>query len=161
MSMKLIQTASEHDWPWIIEHHAATAWASLSPELQSVVNIQTVRESLDEQVRTFRAEHGVTNQVFIARIEDQNVGYIWVGQVRRVFTGEMQAHILNLFVTKEFRGQGVGARLLKRAEAWAREHHLTRIGLSVAAHNSIAIGLYEKLGYEIETQRMIKILGDA
>ncbi|MBC8332934.1 MAG: GNAT family N-acetyltransferase [Anaerolineae bacterium] len=103
----------------------------------------------------------MTNQVFIARIEDQNVGYIWVGQVRRVFTGEMQAHILNLFVTNEFRGQGVGARLLKRAEAWAREHHLTRIGLSVAAHNSIAIGLYEKLGYEIETQRMIKILGDA
>ncbi|MBC8506291.1 MAG: hypothetical protein H8D34_15625, partial [Chloroflexi bacterium] len=87
MSMKLIQTASEHDWPWIIEHHAATAWASLSPELQSAVNIQTVRASLDEQVPTFRAEHGVTNQVFISRIADQNVVYLWVGQFRRVVTG--------------------------------------------------------------------------
>jgi len=160
MDSNQITYSTEADWPWIIEQHATTAWASLTPELQSVVNIQTVRESLVEQVQKFRTEHGVTNQVFIAYKDDQNVGYVWVGQVRRAFTGVMQAHIINLFVKDDCRGQGVGARLMERAEIWAREHHLKRISLSVAAHNSTAINLYKKFDYRIETLRMQKTLGD-
>jgi ribosomal protein S18 acetylase RimI-like enzyme len=39
-----------------------------------------------------------------------------------------------------------------------REQKLERIGLSVAAHNQVAAGLYENLGYKVETLRMFKIL---
>lgn len=147
------------DWTWIAEKHIETAWASLTPELQQVVTIQAVRESMTEQIAKFRAEHGVTNQVFVARNNDsREVGYVWVGQIASAFTGLMQAHILNLFVAEDFRGHGIGARLMTRAETWARQHKLERIGLSVATHNKAAIGLYENLEYKIETLRMFKNL---
>ena len=156
--MKDIQIGfpTEDDWPWIIERHAETAWASLTPELQAGVSIQVVRESLSEQTAKFRAEHGVTNQVFIARNVDEYAGYVWVGQVNSAFTGAMQAHILNLFVVDDFRGRGIGTQLMAKAEEWARQRKLKRIGLSVAVHNTDALGLYQKLKYTTETLRLFK-----
>jgi len=145
------------DWHWIVRCHAETAWASLTPELQHIISIQMVRDSLAEQTTKFRAEHGVTNQVFITRSADRKeLGYVWVGQVKSAFTGALQAHILNIYVADEYRRQGLGAHLLVQAEAWAREHKLDRIGLSVSAHNKSAIGLYENLAYQTETLRMFK-----
>jgi ribosomal protein S18 acetylase RimI-like enzyme len=159
--MKDIQIGfpKDDDWHWIIERHAETAWASLTPELQVTISIQTVQHSLAEQTAKFRAEHGTSNQVFIARsVAGNEGGYVWVGQVKSAFTGAMQAHILNIYVADEFRGQGIGARLMAQAEDWAREHKLERIGLSVAAHNKSATALYEKLEYRIEILRMFKNL---
>lgn len=145
------------DWNWIIETHAETAWRSLTPELQCTISIQVVHDSLSEQTTKFRAEHGITNQVLIARNADgKELGYIWVGQVKSAFTGAMQAYILNIYVADEYRRQGLGAHLLGQAEAWACEHGLERIGLSVSAHNKSAIGLYEHLAYQTETLRMFK-----
>ncbi|MBI5934834.1 MAG: GNAT family N-acetyltransferase [Chloroflexi bacterium] len=150
---------TESDWPWIIERHAETAWASLIPELQAAVSIQMVRDSLVEQTAKFRADHGATNQVFVARsVDGKEVGYVWVGQARSAFTGAMQAHILNIYVADEFRGQGIGAKLMAKAEDWACQQKLERIGLSVAAHNKPAAALYENLSYKIETLRMFKNL---
>jgi ribosomal protein S18 acetylase RimI-like enzyme len=83
-----------------------------------------------------------------------------VDQIRSGFTGVIQAYILDLFVTEIYRGQGLGYRLMAQAEEWAREHNLTSIGLSVAKHNSSALGLYEKLGYKTETLRLCKNLGE-
>ena len=157
--MKDIQIGfpTEDEWPWIIERHAETAWASLTPELQVAVSIQMVRNSLAEQTAKFRAEHGVTNQVFIARsIDGKEAGYVWVGQVKSAFTGETQAHILNLFVVDDFRGRGIGTQLMAKAEEWARQRKLKRIGLSVAVHNTDALGLYQKLKYTTETLRLFK-----
>lgn len=159
--MKDIQIGfpTESDWTWIVERHAETAWASLTPELQVAVSIQMVRDSLAEQTAKFRAEHGATNQVFIARSFDgKEAGYVWVGQVKSAFTGATQAHILNLFVVDDFRGRGIGARLMAQAEDWARQQKLERIGLSVAAHNKFALGLYENLEYKTESLRMFKNL---
>lgn len=153
-----ITRPTDDDWPWIIAQHAATAWANLPLGLQNIVNVQTVQESLAEQVAQFQAEHGITNQVLIAQNGDEIYGYVWVGQVRSAFTGALQAHIINLYVSEQFRGKGIGADLMERAESWAREHHLLRIGLSVAVQNSVAISLYQQLGYESEILRMAKSL---
>ena len=68
------------DWDWIKEKHAETAWESLPPELQRVVTIQIVRNSLSRQAADLFAEHGNSNQVFVARsLEGQLAGYAWVG----------------------------------------------------------------------------------
>ena len=73
----------DNDWLWISEKHVETAWASLTPELQQAVTIQRVRENLSGQIAKLRAEHGATNQVFIAQsVDDKAVGYVWVGQVK-------------------------------------------------------------------------------
>jgi len=143
------------DWDWIVRCHAETAWASLTPELQHIISIQRVRDSLVEQTTKFRAEHGVTNQVFIAQSADRKgLGYIWVGRVKNAFTSAVQAHILNIYVADKYRCQGIGAHLLAQAEAWACGHKLDRIGLSVSAHNKSAIDLYKNHAYQTETIRM-------
>ncbi len=97
--------------------------------------------------------------MFIARDNNgEQVGFIWVGQSRSGFTGMVQAYILSVYVTDASRGQGLGRRLMLRAEDWARERNFTSIGLGVAAHNASAITLYEKLGYQAETMRFSKDL---
>jgi ribosomal protein S18 acetylase RimI-like enzyme len=149
----------ESNWPWIVEKHAETAQASLTPKLQRQVTIQVVQDALADQAAKLRSEHGETNQVFVARGADGLLaGYIWVGRVRSGFTGALQAHIFNIFIAEVFRGQRIGTLLMSQAEGWAREHQLSRIGLGVSAFNTAAIELYRKLAYEVETLRMVKDL---
>jgi ribosomal protein S18 acetylase RimI-like enzyme len=66
--------------------------------------------------------------------------------------------LLNQYVAKPYREQGLGHRLMKTAEEWARQQGLSRISLSVGAQNTLAQRLYESLGYKMETLRMTKEL---
>ncbi len=152
---------SDSDWSWITEQYVETAWDSLTVERQRKTSKQIVRDCIVEQITRLREEHGAANQVFTARDNKcERVGFIWVGQSRSGFTGVIQAYILSVHVIEACRGQGLGRLLMLRAEDWARENGFTSIGLSVAAHNASAITLYEKLGYETETLRMVKDLDE-
>lgn len=63
-------------------------------------------------------------------------------------------------VLRQAWGRGVGTGLLDRLEAWAREHNIWRLELSVMAHNDRAIALYEHLGYVREGVKRSAILID-
>jgi putative acetyltransferase len=57
---------------------------------------------------------------------------------------------LGMGVLPEYRGRGIGRRLLEAciAKAWAQG--ITRIELEARADNAAAIGLYERLGFKRE-----------
>lgn len=58
-----------------------------------------------------------------------------------IFVGVLQAYA----------GQGIGTRLFEELEAWARRlGYIHRLELTVMTHNARAIGLYRKMGFEIE-----------
>jgi len=59
-----------------------------------------------------------------------------------------ELHIYNLAVHAAFRGRGIGRRLLRRAEKWAREKGKLCAILDVRASNEAARGLYTGAGYE-------------
>ena len=62
---------------------------------------------------------------------------------------------LEVLVAADRRGRGVGGRLLAEALEWATGNpHLSKIGLAVFAHNTRAIALYERHGFEIEGRRV-------
>ena len=64
------------------------------------------------------------------------------------------AAILGITVAQEWRGQGVGRRLMEYAIEWAREGAiLTRIELHVFTRNENAIRLYESCGFQLEGHR--------
>jgi ribosomal protein S18 acetylase RimI-like enzyme len=63
-----------------------------------------------------------------------------------------------IYVEAGVRGRGIGRELMGFGEAWARERGLIDIILNVSNENEVAIGLYESLGFEIETRRYIKNL---
>jgi GNAT superfamily N-acetyltransferase len=56
-------------------------------------------------------------------------------------------HIELLFVPEQLRGEGLGTRLVRQAEAIARERG--HIGIWVDTHDFQAPGFYQKLGYEV------------
>ena len=61
---------------------------------------------------------------------------------------------IGMMVASGWRGRGVGTALVTAAEAWAREHGLHKLALSVFPHNQAAIGLYRKCGFVEEGHRV-------
>jgi ribosomal protein S18 acetylase RimI-like enzyme len=155
-----IEAAAESDWPWIVQGRVETLWIGLGPERQPQINRQTLEESVKQRIARLRKDEGFPNQAFIARTEDGTpAGFVWVARDHNDSTGELEATLLNQYVAKPYRGQGLGRRLLEMAEEWARGQSLPRISLSVGVRNTIGQRLYESFGYQVETLRMTKRLG--
>jgi RimJ/RimL family protein N-acetyltransferase len=69
--------------------------------------------------------------------------------------------ILGITVAEEWRGRGVGRRLIETAIAYARQSGvIRRIELQVLARNEPAIHLYRRLGFEIEGTRRRAVFRD-
>ncbi|NRD75221.1 GNAT family N-acetyltransferase [Shewanella sp. VB17] len=58
------------------------------------------------------------------------------------------AHIYQMWVSPDVRGQGVGSLLLKNIIAWAKDSDLDYISLAVTTINKQAVKLYESYGFE-------------
>lgn len=58
-----------------------------------------------------------------------------------------EAHVLNVCITRERQGNGLGRRLMKRLFSLARWHRAERIYLEVRPSNKRAITLYHDLGF--------------
>lgn len=58
-----------------------------------------------------------------------------------------EAHVLNVCVAPEHQGRGLGRRLLGRLLDLARWHRAERVFLEVRPSNPVAIGLYERAGF--------------
>ena len=89
------------------------------------------------------------NEVFLLKIfslETQtSCGYLsyWIiGQ---------QAVLDSLFLERSYRRQGVGEQMLKQLESKLKQNGLVSISLTVLKENEIAVNLYRKLGYQIQT----------
>ena len=64
---------------------------------------------------------------------------------------------IGMLVAREWRGHGVGSALLAASIAWAREHELHKLSLSVFPHNARGIALYRKFGFVEEGRRIKQI----
>lgn len=61
--------------------------------------------------------------------------------------GAGEAHILNICIRSDLRGAGVGRKLMDFLLARARDEHMQEVFLEVRPSNTIAIRLYEILGF--------------
>jgi RimJ/RimL family protein N-acetyltransferase len=58
------------------------------------------------------------------------------------------------------RGQGLGTKFLREIDLWAKRFSVTRLELTVMAHNTAAIRLYAKHGYAAEGVRRASLIVD-
>jgi ribosomal-protein-alanine N-acetyltransferase len=86
-------------------------------------------------------------QCWVAEVGSELAGY----SVMSVAVGE--AHILNLCISPQRQGQGLGRRLLRRMLRMANELQADTAFLEVRESNSIAQTLYESLGFVQVGQR--------
>jgi [ribosomal protein S18]-alanine N-acetyltransferase len=64
-----------------------------------------------------------------------------------------EIHINNVAVRPEFRGRGVGRRLLREVLAWGRQRGARQAVLEVRAGNEAAQQLYHRCGFEVIGRR--------
>ncbi len=128
MDPVLISAASETEKEW-----AAGVMAGSEPW----ITLGRSRESCLEICR--RPEY----QVFVARQGEQLCGF--VALVRRGVAGS--PYIASIAVAEEFRGGGIGSRLLEFSEDLFRAT-ARHIFLCVSSFNPRARALYERCGYE-------------
>jgi RimJ/RimL family protein N-acetyltransferase len=57
---------------------------------------------------------------------------------------------LGMMVDAEWRGRGVGSALMEACVGWAGKHRAHKLVLEVWPHNTAALGLYRKYGFEQE-----------
>ena len=83
------------------------------------------------------------------------VGTLWIGEAGGA-TGEWW--VWTVEIEESLRGRGLGRATMLLAEAEARLHGATRLGLNVFGPNRVARRLYESLGYEVTALQMSKSL---
>jgi ribosomal protein S18 acetylase RimI-like enzyme len=99
--------------------------------------------------------------LFVAEREadEARLGFLYATTAVDFFTSERHAHVKDVVVAAEGEGQGCGRVLLAAAEEWARTRGHRFITLSVFPGNRRAFDLYERIGYETDVLRMLKLLG--
>lgn len=86
--------------------------------------------------------------VLVAEADGDLAGYLELigGKARR---NRVTTHVV-IGVLARASGQGVGSGLLRAAVRWSAAHGLHRVELTVMAHNTRAIALYERMGFVTE-----------
>jgi ribosomal protein S18 acetylase RimI-like enzyme len=83
--------------------------------------------------------------VFVALANGEVVG--WCDIRRHLFPAHLHRGTLDMGVVPDYRGRGIGARLMDQALKQAFATGFVRVELSVRADNTRAIRLYEKVGF--------------
>ena len=91
---------------------------------------------------------------FVACLGEEVVGWIEISIERRLQSPEFGL-IGGLVVSQGHRSGGIGRRLCERAEAWSREHGLTRLRVTSRSTRADAHRFYLRDGYEVMKTSMV------
>lgn len=95
--------------------------------------------------------------LFVAQLASGEIAG-WIGVfIYRSVEADARAEITGLVVDEGVRSQGIGPKLLERAEEWARERGCTAVGLRSNVIRDRAHAFYERLGFEhVKTQKSFR-----
>jgi ribosomal protein S18 acetylase RimI-like enzyme len=153
----ILREAKDADMPLIRKFTVETGWRSMSASDRKSLNRKTWSKHMVEVFEHFLRNKG--SKILVA--EDTNrafLGYVFVGESNNQMTGQTSGFIYDIYVAKQHRDKGIGAKLMKQAEKYCRTKGYTRISLMVSTHNQPAIRLYEKTGFKNEQIFMEKEL---
>jgi RimJ/RimL family protein N-acetyltransferase len=134
-----IRPAGEDD-----RRHLAQLFAEVAEERDGIAAEPPI--DVEKRAASFRLEG-----MFVALAGDDVVGLLHVEESHFGF-GE-----IGMMVARDWRGRGIGAALLTTAVQWGREQGLHKLTLSVFPHNTAALGLYRRSGFEEEGRRVKQI----
>ncbi len=113
---------------------------------------------LSEETENFRQVLTSQEEVcFLAKEQDQYIGFIHV-VIRHDYvegaTSSPVAYVEAVYVMPEFQRQGIAAKLMRRAEGWAREMGLRQLASDTSISNDLSIDFHKKVGFE-EVERIV------
>lgn len=83
----------------------------------------------------------------VAQVDDQVVGMCSVQALISTAEGGWVALVEDMVVNAQYRGTGVGRRLMADIELWAKRRGMTRLQLLADRTNFDALGFYDKMGW--------------
>ncbi|MBQ0905156.1 GNAT family N-acetyltransferase [Micromonospora sp. U21] len=128
---------------------------------------EAARDRSASQLRELLPGGAATEGVLlrVARVDDAEVGWIWVtlpGTAGATDTaGSLRAWIHNIEVHPAHRGRGYARRMIQLMEVELSRLGVPELGLNVFGTNTVAIGLYRSLGFEVTAQQMAKRIDPA
>ena len=109
-------------------------------------DFEKIDKKADELLSKYDAENGVEYNFkkfsFIAKENDRIIGYL------TGFSYYSEITINNLIVLEEYRGQGVGTKLIEHTENYFKDKGFSNI--SLVTNEFQAPKFYEKCGFELE-----------
>jgi len=103
--------------------------------------------------------------LFVVEMDEKLIGFVHVlvrdTPVFPVIIPQHYAVIDGIAVKSEFQNHGIGKMLMEKAQEWATTNGVVFIELNVYEFNKNAISFYERLGYQISSQRMRKKIDKA
>jgi GNAT superfamily N-acetyltransferase len=124
-------------------------------ELSGQLGYPSTHDQVESRLREIQAtaEHAV----FVAELATGEVAGALGVFVMRTMEADPRAEIGGLVVDERYRSQGLGQRLMERAEEWAREKHCAEVGLRSNVIRDRAHAFYERLGYRVvKTQKSFR-----
>ena len=151
-----LQRILASDFPTWIEQSSAEYVGDLLAQGRS--HEEARRIAVESMARSFpEGTQSPGNEVFHVTNEvGTAVGYLWIGQ--DVTTDPGAWWVWDVFINADQRGRGHGRTTMLLGEEHARSHGARSLGLSVFGFNTGARGLYDSLGYETTSVKMLKKL---
>ncbi|KFZ27679.1 MAG: ribosomal-protein-alanine N-acetyltransferase [Candidatus Izimaplasma bacterium HR2] len=105
--------------------------------------IKIFGKSLGEMTLYNEILHNKMSRYFIALVDKKRAAY--VGSWLTI----PNAEILNLFVLEEYRGQGIGKKLIDEVVKVCNKEKIDMLTLEVRVSNKYAIKMYEDIGFKV------------
>lgn len=109
--------------------------------------IKIFGKSLGEMTLYNEILYNKMSRYFIALVDNKRAAY--VGSWLTI----PNAEILNLFVLEEFRGLGIGKKLVDEVIKICKKEDIKLLSLEVRVSNMYAIKMYEDIGFKVGTIR--------
>jgi GNAT superfamily N-acetyltransferase len=116
----------------------------------------------EDDIRAALFGRSRTAEVMLAFSGQAPIGFALFFTNFSTFLGRPGLYLEDLFVLPEWRGRGVGRRLLAHLATLAVERNYGRMEWAVLDWNARAIGFYERLGAQVlQDWRICRLTGDA
>ncbi len=96
--------------------------------------------------------------ILVVEESDELVGFIEA--FGRPYKRKRHCVYIVIGVFQQYTNQGIGTKLLASIEQWASKQKIHRLELCVMVHNQAGLGLYKKMGFEIEGRLNDSLLVD-
>lgn len=137
-------------------------WRALAHEMFQIEQITIPSENNSNKWYDF-VKDGISkgrNLLLVARARKRIIGFVFATFPReQTFEVQEPFSVINdLYVLPDFRGKGIGSKLLEECLRKAKAEGFKAVRLSVLRGDENAIKLYEKLGFKVFMHSMINKL---
>lgn len=107
------------------------------------------RKTTTDDIKKKIQNSGETNSLILVAEQDGSIAG-FLSAKREPYNRVRHCAYIVVGILKDYRGMGIGTQLFEQLEAWARSSGITRLELTAMTHNKTAVGLYQKMGFQIE-----------